>query len=481
MLAAAASWTSLSAEYADTATELSAVLASVEAGSWEGSSAAQYLVSHLPFLAWLSQASTNSAALAAQHETAAAAYSGAVATMPTMAELTANRTTQAVLASTNFLGINTVPMAINEANYIRMWIQAAATMAAYDLTAGTAVRSAPITDVAPPILAVGDGDATANVMSARAMSTAADSGFRIPNPLYDWLVANDPIDKWLAGVSEHFHGMYVQLRDIIFDPINTAIRLGEAIASEGLGAIGPSGSMANVFFLFAYGAVFALIGTPLYPAFAAPAAIALPIALGLGGMGNYLDAYAEPPAEAAPEQPQLAASVPAGNPTPTAGATATGGASSATTPAPSPAPTTPAPASPTVVYAVGGDDPGIGFGPGLRSGAQAAESASESAYVGASAAAAAAAAARRKARRKRHQGGDANVRAYRYEFLDATPDPEPTEPERPTVVAGGKGAGTVGFTGVTGPKHLGVAGLTVLAADDETPVEPMLPSDWERN
>ena len=90
LLAAAASWSSLSATYASVAEELSAIVAAVQAGAWEGPSAEQYVAAHVPYLAWLMQASANSASVAAQHETAATAYTAALAAMPTLPELAAN-------------------------------------------------------------------------------------------------------------------------------------------------------------------------------------------------------------------------------------------------------------------------------------------------------------------------------------------------------------------------------------------------------
>ncbi len=149
LLAAAAAWSSLSTTYASAADELAATLAAVQAGAWEGPTAERYAAAHLPYLAWLMRASANSAVAAVRHETAATAYTAALAAMPTLPELAANHTVHGVLVATNFFGINTIPIALNEADYARMWVQAATTMTTYQAVSTAAVASAPQTDPAP--------------------------------------------------------------------------------------------------------------------------------------------------------------------------------------------------------------------------------------------------------------------------------------------------------------------------------------------
>ncbi|WP_267878331.1 PPE family protein [Mycolicibacter heraklionensis] len=167
MLAAAAQWQQLSGIYDDTAAELTQVLAAVQTGHWQGPSATAYLSAHTPYLNWLEQAAANAAATAAQHQTAASAYGAAVASMPSLEELAANHAVHAVLLATNFFGVNAVPIAANEADYTRMWVQAAETMSVYQGTATAAVAATPQLLPAPPIVypaeatspeSVGDGN-----------------------------------------------------------------------------------------------------------------------------------------------------------------------------------------------------------------------------------------------------------------------------------------------------------------------------------
>jgi len=122
LLAAAAAWSSMGTEYATAAQELNALLGAVQAGAWDGPSAEQYVTAHVPYLSWLLESAAKSTVAATLHQTAASAYTAALATMPTLPELAANHATHAALVATNFFGINTIPIAVNEADYVRMWL-----------------------------------------------------------------------------------------------------------------------------------------------------------------------------------------------------------------------------------------------------------------------------------------------------------------------------------------------------------------------
>jgi PPE-repeat protein len=478
LLAAGGAWQALSAEYAAAAAELTSVLSAVQAGSWDGPSAEQYVVAHTPYLAWLAEASANSAAVAVQHETAAAAYTTALATMPTLPELSLNHTTHAVLSATNFFGINTIPIALNEADYVRMWIQAATTMSTYQAVSGAALAATPVTSPAPFVLAPGVGEAgrvAADVSQSAAQIQAADAGVGQNFA--------DLIAQILKLYSDYTYRLFEPIINFLQDPIGNSLQLITDFLtnpSEALVTWGP--------FLFAVAyQAFSWVGASLtYPQLL----IQPLLAITLGVVGWLLPQYLEtapPPAEVPAETQAPAAPTPARAdqpgvwpvagvaPTVAAPVAASGAAGAGAPPGPG-APAAPAPAS-VVPYLVPGGDPGEGFTPTLREDTGAKAPAGDVPAV-AVASSAASARERRRARKKR----GAIARDYGDEYMDMDADFEPTPPARaPRVSASTRGAGPMGFTGTAPAGTTEAAGLTTLQGDSfgGGPVNPMMPSTWD--
>ncbi|OBI82454.1 PPE family protein [Mycobacterium asiaticum] len=131
MLTAAAGWEALAAALDAQAVELTARLNSL-GEAWTGGSSDKAINAALPMVTWLQTASTQAKTRGMQAAAQAAAYSQALATTPSLPEIAMNHVTTAVLTATNFFGINTIPIALNEIDYfVRMWTQAAVAMDVY--------------------------------------------------------------------------------------------------------------------------------------------------------------------------------------------------------------------------------------------------------------------------------------------------------------------------------------------------------------
>jgi PPE-repeat protein len=516
LVAAARSWNSLSVEYSSVAAEISAVLAEVQAGVWEGPSAESFVAAYVPYLEWLTRASADSASAAAQHETVAAAYTAALAAMPTLPELASNHAVHGVLVATNFFGINTIPIALNEADYVRMWIQAATTMSTYQAVAGTAVAATPPTEPAPTIQ---KSDAQT------AASSSANSSGDNPLGLPQWLVqdlqnlgignsqlAHDPtidnaFDDAIANFLQNFginwdpaggtvngatydtytnpgQWMYWVARSLeLFedfqqfgtDFVQNPVQAFQWLISWQLFDF-PTHILQVSTFLSQNPALFAALASPAI----APAGAGF---AGLAGLAGIQPAAALPalaPDTVAPVLPVagaaptvLASSVAPGTaPSPAPAPTATAAAASPAPPTPPPAAAGGAAFGPP--YVVG--PPGIGVG--SRAGASASSSAKRKTPEAESAAAVAAAAAKERARARRRRRAQQRGRADEFAGMNIDVDPDwgvaSTE-------ASDQGAGNLGFAGTVTKGKTHAAGLAALSGDDfgAGPTMPMLPATWD--
>jgi PPE-repeat protein len=482
VLAAAGAWNALSTEYASAAEELRAALASVQAGAWEGPSAESYVTAHLPYLAWLTQARADSVVAATQLETVAAAYTAALAAMPTLAELAANHAIHAVLVATNFFGINTIPIALNEADYVRMWVQAATTMSVYQAVSGIAVASTPQTTPAPQIVK------TVGSISVQAggHEQSAQSGFS--TGLGDFL--SSLTDK--LGLHDLVHEFGI---DHIFDFLNNPVGYTEQLIEKFLA--NPLAALENPLSLFFDGDELPFAVSQAFPPFsylALPALSAAPVASVGGVVAMAGVATPEPVLAAAPALAPVAAAPEMLPATGIASTSAAPVAAPATAPAPTTAPTSTVassapPSAPPVTgvsalgvpYIVGG--PGVGFDSGMS--ARATSSAKRKAPQPDTAAATAAATARERARARRHRR--AKLRDYGDQFMDMDVEVDPDWDAPPgdesvaSTAASDHGTGPLGFAGTVRKQTVAEAtGLTTLAGDEfgGGPSMPMLPGTW---
>ena len=149
---AAAGWQAVAADFTAAIAALRTQIALVSA-TWEGMASSQAQAAFEPYLAWM----TSIVAMAEQRSVAAAAqagsYGAAVAETPTLGEIGANHLTHAVLEATNFLGVNAIPIGVNEFEYlVVLWNRAAGAMDGY-LAATGANTTFPPFSIAPSVMA----------------------------------------------------------------------------------------------------------------------------------------------------------------------------------------------------------------------------------------------------------------------------------------------------------------------------------------
>ena len=520
LLEAAGAWTSLSAEYTSVAEEISEVLAEVQAGAWQGPSAESFVSAYVPYLAWLTQASADSTAAATQHETAAAAYTAALAAMPTLPELATNHVVHGVLQATNFFGINMIPIALNEADYVRMWVQAATTMSAYQAVAGAAVAATPATDAAPPILK-SNGTAQAAESGDPYSGLNGDNPLGIPQWLQQFLeqfgignsqLAHDPtidtpfdnlIAQWLQNYGYTWDPAGGTLNGATYDsfvnPAQASFWVARALELtedfQNFGQLLVTNPVQAFQWLISWElfdfpihieevAIFLSQNPALFAAVVSPALapVAVGGVAGLAGLGALAQpvvpllpfaSVAAPPlfTVAAPAPAVLASSVAPSAPAPTTPATA------ASTAAGAPPPTAPPPPA----AGPGFTPPYIVGGPTMESWMSAKAKTQEPTSRGASkapeaAAAAVAAAAKDRTRTRRRRRPEMHDHADEFADMNVEVDPDWAA----STAASDRGGGPLGFAGTVSKSSEKASGLATLSSDGygSGPSMPMLPNTW---
>ncbi|MCH9730371.1 MAG: PPE family protein [Actinomycetia bacterium] len=180
MMQAAAGWEALAISLETQADELAAALASL-AQMWQGMGSERAIQASMPMVIWLRMLSLQAHKRAIQAAAQATAHTTALATTPPLPEIELNHITNGVLNATNFLGVNTVPIALNEADYVRMWEQAASVMSTYE--AETMVN-ATFEPVAPPKPIVLPGAAQAAMAGGMAGAAPLMGGAAVRNAVF---------------------------------------------------------------------------------------------------------------------------------------------------------------------------------------------------------------------------------------------------------------------------------------------------------
>ncbi|VBA53322.1 PPE family protein PPE26 [Mycobacterium attenuatum] len=173
MTAAASAWNGLAAELNAAATAYEAVITGLASEEWLGPASASMAEAIAPYVAWMSNAATQSELAATKATAAAAAYEAAHAAIVPPQLVALNRAELTQLLTANVFGQYTNAIAALEAQYGEMWAQDAAVMYQYAGSSATATKITPF--ASPPQTTSPAAAALQSGAVTQAAGTAAGS------------------------------------------------------------------------------------------------------------------------------------------------------------------------------------------------------------------------------------------------------------------------------------------------------------------
>ncbi|OBB13772.1 hypothetical protein A5761_19265 [Mycolicibacterium setense] len=172
MLQAAAGWEGLAILLETQADELAGALSNLTT-VWSGTASERAVAATMPMIMWLRTMVLQAQKRALQASAQASSYTLALATTPPIPEIEQNHITHGVLEATNFLGINTMPIGLNEIDYfVRMWNQAAGAMETYHAETTVNLLFEPFVPMQPIVMPGAGETAVAGVLATTAPRAA---------------------------------------------------------------------------------------------------------------------------------------------------------------------------------------------------------------------------------------------------------------------------------------------------------------------
>jgi len=172
MLKASAGWEAMGVDLERQADELGSAMASLKS-AWQGPASERAIASYQRMVTWLQYAAQHAHENSRKAAAQAAAHAEALGSTPSLPEIAANHITTAVLAATNFFGINTMPIGACEMDYFgRMWTQAATTMSMYQAATAVNTTFEPL-EPPPSIMSAHAGNAAAEEAGVVALGSQA--------------------------------------------------------------------------------------------------------------------------------------------------------------------------------------------------------------------------------------------------------------------------------------------------------------------